>query len=311
MNNKIILWGPLHGQNTHSYIYWALSRAFKELGKEVYWFSDQNYPSDFDFDYSNCVFFVDNQGLTDRNCPVRSDGICFSYDEFKDNKYLDKVKSLINFRVAEYKQVFKENDRYYEIEKGVMFDTQSPEPYNVVHLAWATNILPTEIDLNNVHKERFNEYNFVGTIHCPRPNAPPLHQNFIEIVKNNGIEFNHYDPQKGKTEEDENIRLMQRSIFVPDFRPQEQKDNWYVPCRVMKAISYGCLTVSDAPYLKDFIDDSLLVSEDAQEMFDIGMKNKNNKELILHQMEIIRKNHTYKNRCNGLLKIVEKINDGV
>ena len=121
MKNKIILWGSLHGQNTHSYIYWALARAFENLGQEVYWFSDQNYPSDFDFDYSNCVFFVDNQGLTDRNCPVRDDGIYFSYDEFKDNKYLGKVKSLINFRVAEYKQVFKETDRYYEIEKGVMF----------------------------------------------------------------------------------------------------------------------------------------------------------------------------------------------
>lgn len=310
MKSKIILWGPLHGQNTHSYIYWALERAFEKLGQEVHWFSDQSHPSSADFDYSNSVFIVDNQGLTDRNCPVRDDCIYFSYDEFKDNKYLGRVKSLINFRVAEYKQVFKDDERYFEIEKGVMFDTQSPEPYDVIHLAWATNILPEEIDIDDVNNERYNEYNFVGTVHCPRPNAPPLHQDFIEIVKNNGIEFNHYDPQKGKTEENENIRLMQRSIFVPDFRPQEQKDNWYVPCRVMKAISYGCLTVSDAPYLQDFIDGSLLVSEDAQEIFDLGMANKDNKELILHQMEVVKRDHTYINRCKGLLKIIEKINEG-
>jgi hypothetical protein len=96
-------------------------------------------------------------------------------------------------------------------------------------------------------------------------------------------------------------------MFVPDFRPQEQKDNWYVSCRVLKAISYGCLTVSDSFYLKHFIDDSLLVSEDAQEIFDLGMKNQYNKDLIVHQMEIIKRDHTYLNRCKGILKIVENI----
>lgn len=311
MKNKIILWGPLYGQNTHSYIYWALKRAFERLNCEVHWFSDHSYPGTHEFDYSNCIFFIDNQGLTDQNCPVIESGIYFSYDVFKNNRYLNRVKSLINFRVAEYKQVFDENDRYIQLEKGVMFDTQAPEEYNVVHLAWATNLLPEEIIIENVNKERFNEYNFVGTIHCPRPQAPPLHQDFIEIVKNNKIKFNHYNPQYVVTSEEDNIRLMQRSIFVPDFRPQEQKNNWYVPCRVLKAISCGCLAVSDAPYLKNFIDDSLLSSENAQEIFDLGMENQYNKELICHQMEIVKKEHTYINRCNGLLKIVEKINDWI
>jgi hypothetical protein len=96
-------------------------------------------------------------------------------------------------------------------------------------------------------------------------------------------------------------------MFVPDFRPQEQKDNWYLPCRVLKAISYGCLAVSDAPYLKHFIDDSVLTSENAQEIFDLGIENQNNKELILHQMEIVKRDHTYLNRCRGILKIVEQV----
>ena len=95
-----------------------------------------------------------------------------------------------------------------------------------------------------------------------------------------------------------------------DFRPAEQKAMRYTADRIMKAISYGCLTVSDAPYLQDFIDGSLLVSEDAQEIFDLGMANKDNKELILHQMEVVKRDHTYINRCKGLLKIVEKINEG-
>ena len=285
-----------------------MKKAFERLGCEVYWFSDQFFPSQSEFDYSNCIFFVDNQGPLDHNVPIVDTGIYFAYDKFTNvNKYLNKVRCLVNYRVAEFKKPISDDDRYVEIEKGVIFDTQASEPYNVVYFSWATNLMPEEIDLDWVNKERNNEYNFVGTIHAPRPNVEPLHQQFIEIVKNKGILFNHYNPNVNPATDEEHVGILQRSMFVPDFRPQEQKDNWYLPCRVLKAISYGCLAVSDAPYLKNFIDDSILTSENAQEIFDLGIKNQNNKELILHQMEIVKRDHTYMNRCRGILKIVEQV----
>jgi hypothetical protein len=287
-----------------------MKKAFERLGCEVYWFSDQSFPSQSEFDYSDCIFFVDNQGPLDHNVPIVSSGIYFAYDKFTNvNKYLDKVKCLVNYRVAEFKKPIPDDDRYVEIEKGVTFDTQASEPYNVVYFSWATNLMPEEIDLDWVNKERNNEYNFVGTIHTPRPNAEPLHQQFIEIVKNKNIPFNHYDPNTNPATDKEHVSVLQKSMFVPDFRPQEQKDNWYVPCRVLKAISYGCLAVSDAPYLKYFIDDSILTSENAQEIFNLGIENQNNKELILHQMEIVKRDHTYLTRCKGILKIVEQVRD--
>ena len=285
-----------------------MKKAFERLGCEIHWFSDQSFPSQSEFDYSNCIFFVDNQGPLDHNVPIVDTGIYFAYDKFTNvNKYLNKVRCLVNYRVAEFKKTISDDDRYVEIEKGVTFDTQASEPYNVVYFSWATNLMPEEIDLDWVNKERNNEYNFVGTIHAPRPNVEPLHQQFIEIVKNKGILFNHYNPNVNPATDEEHVGILQRSMFVPDFRPQEQKDNWYLPCRILKAISYGCLTVSDAPYLKNFIDDSILTSENAQEIFDLGVKNQNNKELILHQMEIVKRDHTYLNRCRGILKIVDQV----
>ena len=308
MKNKIVFWVENKPNQTFSYIYAGMKKSFERLGCEVHWFSDQSFPSQSEFDYSNCIFFVDNQGPLDYNVPIVNTGIYFAYDKFTNvNKYLDKVRCLVNYRVAEFKKPILDDDRYVEVEKGVIFDTQASEPYNVVYFSWATNLMPEEIDLDWVNKERNNEYNFVGTIHAPRPNAEPLHQQFIEIVKNKGILFNHYNPNVNPATDEEHVGILQRSMFVPDFRPQEQKDNWYLPCRILKAISYGCLTVSDAPYLKNFIDDSILTSENAQEIFDLGMKNKNNKELILHQMEIVKRDHTYLNRCRGILKIVEQV----
>ena len=310
MKNKIVFWVENKPNQTFSYIYAGMKKSFERLGCEVHWFSDQSFPSQSEFDYSNCIFFVDNQGPLDHNVPIVNTGIYFAYDKFTNvNKYLDKVRCLINYRVAEFKKPIPDDDRYVEIEKGVTFDTQSPEPYNVVYFSWATNLMPEEIDLDWVNKERNNEYNFVGTIHAPRLNVEPLHQQFIEIVKNKGISFNHYDPNVNPATDEDHVGILQKSMFVPDFRPQEQKNNWYVPCRVLKAISYGCLAVSDAPYLKNFIDGSILTSENAQEIFDLGAENQNNKELILHQMEIIKKDHTYLNRCRGILKIVEQARD--
>ena len=310
MKNKIVFWVENKPNQTFSYIYAGMKKAFERLGCEIHWFSDQSFPSQSEFDYSNCIFFVDNQGPLDHNVPIVDTGIYFAYDKFTNvNKYLNKVRCLVNYRVAEFKKTIPDDDRYVEIEKGVTFDTQASEPYNVVYFSWATNLMPEEIDLDWVNKERNNEYNFVGTIHAPRPNVEPLHQQYIEIVKNKGILFNHYNPNVNPATDEEHVGILQRSMFVPDFRPQEQKDNWYLPCRILKAISYGCLTVSDAPYLKNFIDDSILTSENAQEIFDLGVENQNNKELILHQMEIIKRDHTYLNRCRGILKIVEKVRD--
>ena len=308
MKNKIVFWVENKPNQTFSYIYAGMKKAFERLGCEIHWFSDQSFPSQSEFDYSNCIFFVDNQGPLDHNVPIVDTGIYFAYDKFTNvNKYLNKVRCLVNYRVAEFKKTIPDDDRYVEIEKGVTFDTQASEPYNVVYFSWATNLMPEEIDLDWVNKERNNEYNFVGTIHAPRPNVEPLHQQFIEIVKNKGILFNHYNPNVNPATDEEHVGILQRSMFVPDFRPQEQKDNWYLPCRILKAISYGCLTVSDAPYLKNFIDDSILTSENAQEIFDLGVKNQNNKELILHQMEIVKRDHTYLNRCRGILKIVDQV----
>ena len=64
--------------------------------------------------------------------------------------------------------------------------------------------------------------------------------------------------------------------------------------------------VSDAPYAQEFIDKDLLVSENAQEIFDMGMENQYNIELITHLMEVIRRDHTWVNRCRGLLSIAEE-----
>jgi hypothetical protein len=306
MEYKIVLWGYLHHTDTFSYIYYGMKKAFEYLGHQVFWFSDQEHPSQFDFDYNNCIFFVDNQGKRDFQVPINDSSIYFSYDRFTDlNKYLNKVKYLINFQVAEFAQPAADNKRYIELEKGVVYDSESTLPYYVLHFLYATDLLPSEINFENAKIIRQNEYNFVGTIHEPRPSAPPLHQDFIKIIQRENVRFNHYNPWSSPVSENYHIQYLQRSIFVPDFRPVEQKLNRYVSDRIMKAISYGCPVISDCHYAKEFIDQSLSTSENAEEIYSLGMKDQYNIEKTLHLMDVVLKNHTYLNRCKGLLNFIE------
>ena len=54
---KIVLWGyPLH-TDTYSYIYEAFKKAFEYQGYEVFWFTDEDHPEDFD--YEDCLFFCE------------------------------------------------------------------------------------------------------------------------------------------------------------------------------------------------------------------------------------------------------------
>ena len=99
-SNKIVIWGHKHYTDTASYFLVCIFRTFQKLGYDVYWFDDRDHPSAREFDYNNCIFFIDNQSGTDINCPVVSSGIYISWDRFRNlDKYLGNVKRLINMRV--------------------------------------------------------------------------------------------------------------------------------------------------------------------------------------------------------------------
>ena len=311
-NKKIIIWGHNHYTYTSSYFLVCLYRTIQKMGYSVYWFDDREYPRVDEFDYENSVFFIDNQSGTDIMCPVIESGIYFSWDRFRNlNKYHGKVKRLINMRCPEFKRPDPDGIKYIEMDKGVIYDKIPEVPYEVIYFSLATNIWPEEMEIEDIDIVRNNEYNFIGTVDMPRPNVEPLHQQFIEIVKSKGITFNLYNAETNHVpsgdraiDEDTNIKLMQKSFFVPDFRPPEQKDTLYVSCRVMKAISYGCPVVCDALYVKDFVDKEVLCAETAQEIFDLGMEHQYDKERMKHLWEIVKRDHTYMNRCNGLLKVI-------
>ena len=75
-------------------------------------------------------------------------------------------------------------------------------------------------------------------------------------------------------------------------------------CRIFKAISYGHLGMTNSLKLANFIDDSIVCSEDIRELFLKGFGMYQNVELIQHQMQIVKDRHTFINRSKGILKLI-------
>lgn len=309
---KIIIWGyPLHS-HTHSYIHASFYKTFKFLGYDTYWFDDNNYPEDFD--WNDCVFWT--EGYAEKNIPLNKTSTYFVHLGVNPKKYLGKVKKFIDVRPL---QNSMDNDHYdfildfnscEKLDDGVLYDKNFTE-YDILYLAWATDLLPHEIDFEWVNVERDNKYYFIGSISNGSPNKYgndfsnyKLIEEFIKCCINDGIPYEIYNPWSNPVSFDQNRLLTQRSIVSPDFRNPTQKKWGYIACRLFKSISYGHIGATNSLKNASFVDDSILYDDSITDLYHKVMSRRNDKETILHQMNIVKNNHTYVNRINGVMKLL-------
>lgn len=303
---KIIIWGyPLH-THTHSYTHNAFYKAFKALGHEVYWFHDQEFP--IDFNYDNCVFLT--EGFADKNIPIRKTSTYYVHVCVNPAKYLGNVKRLIDVR---YLQESMDNDNYEfvlnrsnctELDAGVLYDKNSKD-YDIVYTAWGTDLLPEEIDLTWADITRDNTYYFIGSL-SPGGRFANAHliEEFAGYCKEVGVNYIHINPWSNPVEDNENRKLIQKSFMSPDFRNETHKKWGYIGCRLIKSISYGQIGITNSEINAKFIDDSVIYKESVRELFDEGLKCRDNKDIIKHQMSIVKSKHTFVHRATGLLKLL-------
>ena len=298
---KIIIWGyPLHS-HTHSYIHSAFYKSFKYLGYETYWFHDEDYPKDFD--YNDCVFIT--EGYADKNIPLLKSSTYLVHVCHNPKKYLGNVKRLVDIRyyldfIDDVNYRYKlDKSKCEELDLGVLYEKNSLD-YEVLYMAWGTNLLPEEINLEWAEEKKSNTYYFIGSLN---ENVNDI-RIFAKKCFENGVDFVHIDPWRNPVSEEDNIILTRKSFMSPDFRHSKHKKWGYIACRLMKSISYGHLGMTNSLSNKKFIDDTVVYSENPEELFYLGMEKMKNIDLIKHQMNIIKTKHTWINRVNGLERIL-------
>jgi hypothetical protein len=319
---KIVIWGyPLHS-HTHSYIHAAFYKAFKHLEYDVYWFDDNNYPEDFD--WNNCLFWT--EGFADKNIPLNSTSIYFVHVCPDPAKYINaEVKKFVDVR---YNHIFHKDHVYsYALDKSkvskvgpccylqekknrrtqVLNDYHQYwiEDYDKFYITWATNYLPEEFNLEDIHYPREDKIYFSGNISSSgRCENFSTFKPFIEECVKNNIEFIHNDPFSNPLSEEEVIIRTKKSILGVDIRGSEHIKNGYVPCRVFKSISWGHLGTTNSYEVYKELDGNCLYSPDTSTMFYDAMEKRTDYDYIRQAMLYVKENHTYINRIQSIMSIL-------
>jgi hypothetical protein len=329
MFSKVIIWGfPLHS-HTHSYIHYGWQKAFRHLGYQTYWFHDGLWPTDFNF--NDCLFIT--EGFADDNIPIVSTSIYFVHIARNPEKYLNKVKRFIEIRYlvdsivdCNYKYTFDKSNclkisdcTYYEKLKdngGLRnyHDNPIPMDYECIYTCWATDLLPHEIIEDNIYTERDSKMYWFGSAN--HLNTKEINLFFAECDKN-GIQISLNDPWKNPLPFEIVQEYTMKSFMSPDLRSSGDprriilgetgtchKQIGYIPCRLLKSISYGHLGITNSRHAYELLDKKVIYNEDESQLFYDALPNLKNYDLIKEQMGIVREKHTYVNRVKDLLQVL-------
>jgi hypothetical protein len=327
---KVVIWGfPLHS-HTHSYIHAGWYKGFQYLGYRTYWFDDTNYPDDFDFNH--CLFVT--EGYADKNIPIIDTSIYFVHIAVSPEKYVGHVKRFIEIRylvdsikdcnynyVLDKSKCKKISDcTYYEkLENNgglaKYHDEPTPMKYECIYTCWATDLLPHEIKEENIYKKRDLKIYWFGSANHFNTKEIGL---FYNECLENGLEFLENDPWKNPLPFEDIQEYTKKSYMAPDLRssgdPRKiaigetgtcHKQNGYIACRLLKSISYGHLGITNSYHTNELLNNKLIYNNDERQLFYDAMKNIRNYDLIKEQMCIVREKHTFLNRIQDLLCVLE------
>jgi hypothetical protein len=320
---KIIIWGfyPENGvlKNTISYVWNSFYNAFKYLGHDVYWFPNEKIEN---FDFSNCIFIA--EGYDDSEIPLDKTSTYFVHCAYNPAKYVGNVRKFVDMRYNLKKidhpnyvyELDKEKTKmdkgcYYEPSTNQVIDFKNGrvnyriDDFDKVYIGWATNLMPNEIDENDVYYPRSNNVYFLGSIsNDGRYSNIHLIEEFANECRKNNIEFVLNNFSANQLSEEDYIRLSKESLLGFDIRCQADVEWGRISCRLYKNMSYGHLGMTNCYEAYKELDEYCLYKESPAELFYAAMERKDDYEFIKKSVNYIKQYHTYVNRVQSLLKVL-------
>ena len=320
---KIIIWGfyPKNGvlQNTISYVWNSFYNAFKYLGYEVYWFPNQKIEN---FDFSNCIFI--SEGYDDSEIPLDKTSTYFVHCAYNPEKYLGKVRKFIDMRYNLKKidhpnyvyELDKEKTKmdigcYYEPSTNQVIDFKNGkvsyriDDFDKIYIGWATNLMPNEINEDDVYYPRSNKVYFLGSLSSDGKYANiPLIEEFARECQKNNIEFALNNFSANQLTEEDYIRLCKESLLGFDIRCQADVEWGRISCRLYKNMSYGHLGMTNCYEAYKELDEHCIYNESSSGLFYDAIAKKDDYEFIKKGVNYIKKYHTYVNRVKSMMKVI-------
>lgn len=288
---KIVIWGHKLHTHTHSYIHGAFYKAFKYLGYDVLWLSDEDDVSELSF--TNCLFLT--EGQVDKKIPI-----------VKGNKYIihncdiEKYKELDHLCLQVYTNGV-ENSLGVSGEKidlCVYFDSSTKTLYQ----PWATDLLPDEIESFLIKKTN-KTVGWMGSIwggyHGNNTEIVPL----VESCDKFGYKFLYLQP--GSCSFEDNRKVISDVEIAPAIVGRWQKINGYIPCRIFKNISYGKLGLTNSKQVFDLFEGNVLLSSGETMIEDyLSTPTQIQNSMFVRASSLIKQKHTYLNRIERIIGLL-------
>jgi hypothetical protein len=319
MIKRVIIWG--HFTGTHSYIHGAYYKAFKYMNYDTYWID--NISELGNIDLSGTLFLT--EGHAQNGMPVRKD--CYYILHHVDNfKFLEvgaKIINLCNYLHNTLKE--GQNWNYPDKNENGILTSYPVEKINehvyydrhnlALYQPWATDLLPNEIPESPIDfNEDIKEINYIGSIWDEnREQITPMIKECYdkEIIVNiygwlsQPFEYSNVRHKTvcGVTTEENAKELIKSSLFYPEVRGNHHINLGYIPCRLFKNISYGCIPCTNSYAAYEFFEKLIPYSNNTQDFIEISinyLKNRNidNDKYLMNK---VKTQHTYVNRAEEIL----------
>ena len=296
---KAVLWGHKLGTHTHSYIHYAFYKTFKHLGFETFWLDKDDDISKLDL--SHALFIT--EGQVDQNIPLRDDCYYILHYVYDTTKYNHLINIGHCIHMLPYKKEYATEFKH-KLDDYIFYNIDK----KTIYMPWATDLLPYEIDtikgeLPTLKKQRVAR--FIGTAWGGEFGNIDKVDAFGKACKEYGIPFEvtgGWQKEMNISPED-NINLTKTAYLAPTLVGQWQCDNWYIPCRIFKNISYGHMGVTNSETVYNLFNKKIVYNPDPYKLFFDAIEKLKNTDLheIYELMDIVKTKHTYINRIDSLL----------
>jgi hypothetical protein len=325
----LVVWGLKTSTHTHRYIHKAVFHSFQkiaELGNiSAHWVDDKpigkmkdvtigKRPLIFCSPHYDCARHVPNEGIPQAVFIAHADSsICYD----TKRPIVDLTRYALQHR-AVYWKTFREippvGAGFEAVDRPRLVFFNATE--RRITMPWATDLLPDEIDqikdvvvAKHKSKELFpgKKVLFVGSVW--KRNKETI-KSFSKACKSFRLDF-----RVERIEDTEKLITETNSSFMaPAVQGEghmESNMKFYVPCRIMKNISYGALGVTNNPGVNELFGGQLMCSNDLQNLVAEYVRyvtewNSEKLDAMLSMMTQVQEHHTYFNRmavCLDQLKI--------
>lgn len=313
--SKVVVWGhklkDARTANTFAFIHQEWYRTFEHMGYEVIWLDDDDDVSNLSFE--NCLFLT--EGQVDKRIPIvkSSKYVIHNCDL---NRYRSVQENTLNIQTHLKNRMPPEVELKGQLIEGQPFMWYQPEGLTTaegianncdnrtLHMYWATNLLPHEIDPDNtiaMKHTRQKRIFWVGSI------MGGTHRNDDKIAelalaaKLHNIQFIH-----AKIQNDLQPRAIAESWIAPALQGQWQVDRGYVPCRVFKNLSFGRMTPTNSELVNKIFDNKLVYSHDTVDMYIKGQEWEVNPDpkALRDLVQVVKDKHTFVNRVENILRVL-------